>query len=240
MMSSQPQQIRQEIERTRGDLSADLGTLADKMSPRQALSRRVHRTRRAYERAKEKIMGAADTARRTADTTTDAVAARGRDTMSLMEEAANSATQQARHTASSMQEAATRQAREAASSMQEAVSSVPRVARQQAQGSPLAAGLIAFGAGVLISSLLPRSQPEQHLAGQLRHTAMEHSDELGQAATGTVQRVREDLREPARQAARSVTSAAGEAAAKVRDEGRWAGRDIKEETRRAAQDVTPQ
>jgi len=238
-MSSQPQQIRQEIERTRGDLSADLGTLAGKISPRQAVNRRVHRARRAYERVKEKIMGATDAARRTADTGTDMVAGRGRDAVSLAEEAANSATQQARHTASSLQEAATRQARAAASSMQEAVTSVPRMARQQAQGSPLAAGLIAFGAGVLISSLLPRSPSEQHLAGQLRHTAMEHSGELQHAATGTAQRMREDLREPARQAVRSVTSTAGDAAAKVRDEGRWAGRDVKEETRRAGQNVTP-
>jgi len=50
--------------------------------------------------------------------------------------------------------------------------------------------------------------------------------------------VRDDLREPTRQAAESVKSTAGEAASKVRDESRWAGRDVKERTQRAQQNVS--
>jgi hypothetical protein len=66
--------------------------------------------------------------------------------------------------------------------------------------------------GVLVSSLLPRSQPEQQVAGRVKQEASEHSGQVTQAATGTAQHVRDDLREPTRQAAESVKSTAGEAA----------------------------
>src|SRR6478752_6501811 len=48
-----------------------------------------------------------------------------------------------------------------ATTMGDAVSNAPNAVARKAQGSPLAAGLIAFGAGLLVSSLLPASRVEQ-------------------------------------------------------------------------------
>ena len=44
------------------------------------------------------------------------------------------------------------------------VSDTPDLVRSRAQGNPLAAGLIAFGAGLLVSSMLPASEREQRAA----------------------------------------------------------------------------
>ena len=240
-MTSDPDQIRQNLERTRAELSSDVNTLVDKVDPRQVVGRRVNRVRGTYLRAKEKIMGTADSAQRTVDVKAGAVGERAYGVVSSMEQKADQATDRVRETASSMQQKAGEaghRVRETASSVQEAVSSVPQMARERAEGSPLAAGLIAFGAGVLVSSLLPRNGGEQHLADRVKQEASEHSGQLKQAATGTAQHVRDDLRGPAQQAVESVKSTAGEAASKVRDEGRWAGRDVKEQTQRARQNVS--
>jgi hypothetical protein len=223
-MNNEPEQIRQKVERSRAELSSDVNALADKVDPRQVVGRRVNRARGAFQRAKETIMGSAESARRTADVKAGEMSERAYGAMSSMEQKADQATDQVRETASSMQQAA---------------SSVPDMARQRTEGSPLAAGLIAFGAGVLVSSLLPRSGPEQQVAGRVKQTASEHSGQLKQAATGTAQHVRDDLRGPTQQAVESVKSSAGEAASKVRDEGRSAGRDVKEQTQRARQNVSP-
>ena len=45
-----------------------------------------------------------------------------------------------------------------ASAVGDAVSNAPAQVKQKARGNPLAAGLIAFGAGLLVSGLIPSSQ----------------------------------------------------------------------------------
>ena len=51
------------------------------------------------------------------------------------------------------------------------VSDAPTAVARKAQGSPIAAGLIAFGAGLLVSSLLPASRVEQQAAEAVKDTA---------------------------------------------------------------------
>src|SRR5215213_1196607 len=51
----------------------------------------------------------------------------------------------------------------AASSAVSTIQETPDMVVRQTQGNPLAAGLIAFGVGWLVSSLLPASQKEQEL-----------------------------------------------------------------------------
>lgn len=132
----------------------------------------------------------------------------------------------------------------AQSSMSSAVSGVAGTtsdladsARQRAQGNPLAAGLIAFGAGWLVSALVPASQREQQAAGQLVDAAKEHSqpvkENLGQIAT----EIKDNMQEPAQQAMQSVSSTAGEAVQTVKDEGRSAAEGVKSDAQQATQNV---
>jgi hypothetical protein len=111
------------------------------------------------------------------------------------------------------------------------------MARERAQGSPLAAGLIAFGAGMLISALLPRSEDEQHAASQVKGMASQYSGKVKQEARGVAQHMREDMREPVKHAAESVKSTAGQAAGKVKEEGRQTAKGTKEQAQQARQNV---
>ena len=126
----------------------------------------------------------------------------------------------------------------AAGSVGEAVSAAPGAVARKAQGSPIAAGLIAFGAGLLMSSLLPASRVEQQAAEKVKDTAQPLVDEF----TDTAKQVAENLKDPAQQAVDEVKATATDAAATVKDDATAAAdevktkaQDSKETVRHAAQ-----
>ncbi len=82
------------------------------------------------------------------------------------------------------------------------------------EGSPLAAGLVAFGVGFLAGSLLPPSRSEEHL----------------------LERVEPQLEEAAGTVAGAAKEAAGEVASVAKDEAAH----VKEDVARAAQEATTQ
>ncbi|WP_206795730.1 DUF3618 domain-containing protein [Amycolatopsis sp. MtRt-6] len=125
-------------------------------------------------------------------------------------------------------------AQDKVSSAADAVSEAPESIKRGTQGNPLAAGLIAFGAGWLVSSLLPASEPERRLAGQATDLAREHVAPVAQQAAGEL---KENLREPAQQAAESVKSEAAGAASTVKDEARSATGDVTDRAQEAQQNV---
>jgi gas vesicle protein len=105
----------------------------------------------------------------------------------------------------------------------DAVSNAPNAVARKAQGSPIAAGLIAFGAGLLVSSILPASRVEQQAAERIKDTAQPMVDDL----TDTAKEVAGNLKEPAQQAMEEVKSTATDAAATVKDEAASAADDVK-------------
>ncbi|MFJ5697221.1 hypothetical protein [Arthrobacter sp. NPDC093139] len=62
------------------------------------------------------------------------------------------------------------------------VSGVPHKAAAKTQGNPLAAGLIAFGAGLLASSLIPPSRREREAAEALKGAAEPMTSQLTETA----------------------------------------------------------
>jgi len=112
-----------------------------------------------------------------------------------------------------------------ASDAAHAVQGAPMKARQQARGNPVAAGLIAFGAGWLVASLLPASRREQELAEK----AKDHASELGQPLADAAKQVAGELREPAREAVEAVRSSAQDAGQTVADDGRAAVGQVKDQ-----------
>jgi len=110
-----------------------------------------------------------------------------------------------------------------ATTMGDAVSDAPSAVARKAQGSPIAAGLIAFGAGLLVSSLLPASKVEQQAAEKVKDTAQPMVENL----TETAKEVAGNLKEPAQQAVEEVKSTATDAAATVKDEATSAADDVK-------------
>lgn len=109
---------------------------------------------------------------------------------------------------------------------QAAVQAPERVA-QGTQGSPLAAGLIAFGSGLLLAALLPATDRERQAAARLKEEARPLLDE----AKSVVQESAEQLKQPAQEAVENVKQSAAGAAATVKDESRSAAADVKAEAR---------
>lgn len=125
----------------------------------------------------------------------------------------------------------------AAGSVRDETRSLGQQSRAQAQGNPLAAGLVAFGVGLLAASLIPPSGRERQLAGRARTMVSEHSDELRQQASQVGHQVQDNLREPAQQAAQSVRSTAQQGVSAVRDQGRSAAGQVQGEAHAAADDL---
>jgi hypothetical protein len=204
--SSDPEDIRREIERTQADLSRDVDALTEKVTPGRIVERRVDRAREAATRLKDTVMGSNPTASGRHDGGgVSATASRAADRVSDTAAAASASVQDAAATAA------------------DAVQEAPRAIRRQTRGNPLAAGLIAFGAGWLVSSLLPASRREQELADQAKEVAQEKVQPVLQQVASEVG---DNLREPAQQAVASVRSTAQDATDTVAEEGRAAAQDV--------------
>jgi ElaB/YqjD/DUF883 family membrane-anchored ribosome-binding protein len=112
----------------------------------------------------------------------------------------------------------------------------PAQVKQRTQGNPLAAGIIAFGAGLLISSLIPASERERDAAATLKEKAEPLADQAKEVAKESAGH----LQEPAQQAVESVKDAATDAATTVRDEGQSAAHDVRDEAHTAKETVQQQ
>ena len=114
-----------------------------------------------------------------------------------------------------------------------AIGDAPTQVRAKTQGNPLAAGLIAFGAGLLVSSLIPASQKEREAADALKTAAEPLTTELTEAA----KHVAEGLKEPAQAAMENVKATAADATEHVKAEGQGAVADVKDRTAEAKDNV---
>ncbi|MCL3862384.1 DUF3618 domain-containing protein [Actinotalea sp. K2] len=120
-----------------------------------------------------------------------------------------------------------------ASSAGEAVGDIPGTLRRQAEGNPLAAGLIAFGVGWLASSLIPSSQKEQEASVHLREKASGLADEVKQVASDVAQ----DLQEPLQGAAHAVQERAQTAAAELKEEGAATAHGVQHDAQAATENI---
>lgn len=168
MTTTEAERIRQDIEKTRAELSQDVDSLTDKVSPARIVERRVDKAKGAFSGAKEKVMGAAPSMPSTSPG-------------------------------------------QAAGDAKESLTNA-------ASGNPLAAGLIAFGAGWLISSLMPASSAEKQAAGAAKDMIQEHSDMLTTPLQEAAEAVKESMQEPVQDAVAAVKSTATDAVASVKDE----------------------
>src|SRR3954451_8215783 len=228
--SDDPDQIRREIERTQAHLSTDVDALTEKVTPSRIVARRVDRAKAAGRRLTDRVMGSDDPTpgyydprnpygytdtRSPRHAATDTV----RSASAGVSDAASSAASTISDTASS-----------AAAAVQEA----PQAVRRQTRGNPLAAGLIAFGAGWLVSSLLPASRQEQELADQAKQVAQERVQPVLTQVAGEV---KENLAGPAQDAVESVKLTAQDAKDTVAEEGRAAKDNVAGRTQDAAGNV---
>lgn len=116
-----------------------------------------------------------------------------------------------------------------------AIGAVPHRLASKTQGNPLAAGLIAFGAGLLVASLIPASEKEKEAAAAVKEVAEPLTTELAAAA----QDVAQDLQEPAQEALENVKVAASDAVENVKEESQTAVSDVTDSTTAARERIQP-
>lgn len=116
-----------------------------------------------------------------------------------------------------------------ASSVQGGVQSGVSSAQDRVQGSPLAAGLVAFGAGLVVASLLPASQREAEAAHRVVEGAKDSGlmDEVKQAG----QQLGQDVKERATEAAQQVKDSAADSAQQVKGEAQSSAENVKSEAK---------
>lgn len=106
---------------------------------------------------------------------------------------------------------------------------------RRTQGNPLAAGVIAFGAGLLTASPLPGSEPEQRAVGKA--VGAEAFEPAKDAARDSAQRLKDEAAGTARAAADEVKETASDAARTTRDQARERADDVGERAREAGGSV---
>jgi uncharacterized protein YjbJ (UPF0337 family) len=215
MTSSDPEVIRRQIEDTRRELSYDVDALNEKVNPARVVDRRMTAAKGRVTRVKEKVMGSAH------------------DTTYRTQGMASNATGSVQNAASSAADTV----QGAAHSAAETVQQTPDMIVRQTQGNPLAAGLIAFGVGWLVSSLLPATEKERQLTQQAETAVRENKDALLAPAKQVAQEIGDELKPAAQQAAQEVKATAQDAAQTVKDEGQSAAQDVKGQAQDSKQTV---
>lgn len=101
----------------------------------------------------------------------------------------------------------------------------------QVQGHPLVAGLVAFGAGVLVSAALPTSDAEARAARRTVDSAKEAAQPLADEARSVGQDVGQQLADSARDSAQQVKEQAQDSAGTVKQEGRGSAQQVADQAR---------
>jgi len=109
----------------------------------------------------------------------------------------------------------------------------PDAVVKQTQGSPLVAGALAFGVGVLVASVFPPTEKEQEVADQLKEKAQPLADDLKE----TGQEMAEQLKEPAREAVESVKQVAAEGQQAVTETAKGAANSTRDAAREGTETV---
>ena len=226
--SNNPDEIRAEIERTRHQLGQDVDALAEKVSPTKAVSRQTNRMKDGLLSVKENIMGSPEDHRRQ-PSMGDRAHAAADDARASMHGAADQASDAMGHAGDRVSGWA--------DDAQHAVQQAPAQLRGRTAGNPLAAGLVALGAGWLLGSLIPSSDAEQQAARRAKDEAAPFLDKARQQATEVAQEIREQVEPEAREAAASLKDSAAESAQNLKAEGQDKAQELKFSSQDAAEQV---
>jgi signal transduction histidine kinase len=117
-----------------------------------------------------------------------------------------------------------------------AAQQAPQQTKQATRGNPLAAGLIALGAGALAGTLFPATDPERQAAGRLREEFEEPvrdelqrtGQDLKDGVQGQVEAARDDVKATAQQAAENVKQQAQQSKDEVRDHADQATSEVRQ------------
>ena len=111
----------------------------------------------------------------------------------------------------------------AASDVGDSVRAAPQAVAQQTQGNPLAAGMIAFGVGMLAATLIPVTDPERRAGQQVR----ENAGDLTERVKDVAQEMKDDLSGSVHHATGEVTATARDAAQTTKQQAQVSARQTR-------------
>ena len=198
-MAERTDELREDIEQKRSDIGYTVDQIQNRVSPGRVTARSSYRARRWFIDTKDKLMG--------------------NDQPGYpWENLSQGFTQRA--------EEMTDRASEMVSDAKDTISQAPGKMRQQTRGNPLAAGLVAFGSGMLLGTLLPETNVETRAARRLEpgvSSVVSEAGEIGREIT-------EEMKVSAEKAVDEVKDTAATAAESVKEEARQAADRAKEQT----------
>ncbi|MEV1006607.1 DUF3618 domain-containing protein [Streptomyces sp. NPDC049881] len=109
-------------------------------------------------------------------------------------------------------------AQEAGQTVRERAEQAPGAAAERTRGNPLAAGLLAFGAGFLAAALMPPTQAERDATGRLADQANRHAGPVRDAARESARHLKDDAADTGRRTAQDIRGTASDAAQDARDQ----------------------
>lgn len=220
-MGTQPDALRSEVEHTRAHLARNVDLLAERVAPRRVARRKAHSAQDRLRGMKEHVMGSDSRSNLSS-------------TASAQESAEGVGSQDTAGRSRSKAKEKAGMAKSKAGQFSSAAQKTPARMKAQTQGSPLAAGAVAFGAGMLAAAFLPSSKAEERVGEQLK----EHSGELLEPVKQTAHDMQEGLRGPANEAVEAVKSAAQGAAQTTKEDARGAGQDTAQGLREVRREGT--
>lgn len=210
-MTETPEEIRARIDRTRESVSGDVDALAEKVSPSGIVGRETERVKAKVNDVKERLFGSDD-----------------RDDHGVVGQAGHDVRGAVGHMGENV--------RGTVSNAGDSVRHGADMAVRKAKGNPLAVGLIAFGVGALIASLIPASEPEKQAAQKVK----EGAEPLVEGAKDVAKEAAENLKEPAQEAAQHLKDTAQSAGEHVKGEAQGAASDVKSDAEQARDRVQGQ
>ena len=130
------------------------------------------------------------------------------------------ATERVRETAEGLGE----RAGDAAHEVADTVRRVPETIGQRTQGNPIAVGIIAFGAGLLVASLLPETEVERRAGERVREHAGDLAEQVKAPLAEAAAELRDDLTDSGRQAMDQVKETTAQAVQETKQAASQAGR----------------
>jgi gas vesicle protein len=190
-MGESAAELRREIDNTRQHMTTTVDAIGDRVVPGRIMERRKNRWRASLASMRDSVMG-----------TSHSVGDR-------MSSSSSSLTDSMRDRTETM--------REEMGEMRDEVAHLGDAALERTEGNPFAAGMVAFGLGMLAATVLPSSRAERRAADRVKDAAQPLMEEASEAAHDLVESAKEHgaehvqaVRESGSEAAEHVTASARE------------------------------
>jgi len=206
-MGTSEVELRHEAQVQRERMGSTLEAIGDRVSPERMVERRKAAVGQSFRKARNTIMGSRD----------------------YEEPRLAHVKEQMKGQAASVKDQATSAVSTAADRVQHA----PEMLADQTRGNPLAAGLVVFGAGMLLATIFPETRTEQRLVDAAQPQLQHATAELKDAGRDLAQ----DARQLGQDATQQVRAAGSEAADTVMQQAQTSAETVKQQAQTSTEQV---